>query len=256
MGTDADPTSRSPRLAYRSDRRRRPGALFFCVPGFTRRRPRLRARRGRARRGRARLRAPARARRARGGGRRRARGHGARRGALLRRPDGRARRRRHHRHQRQDHHRLPGPPPARGAAARRPGCSAPSSAWSAAARRRSSARRPRRSTCRPPSGAMLDAGDRACAMEVSSHALELGRATGSASPAAVFTNLTQDHLDFHATMEAYFARQAAAVRRARARRSSTSTTSTGARLAGEVGVRHASRSSARPTTARATCDST
>ncbi len=52
--------------------------------------------------------------------------------------------------------------------------------------------------------AMLDGGDRACAMEVSSHALELGRAGGVRFAAAVFTNLTQDHLDFHPTMEDYF----------------------------------------------------
>jgi UDP-N-acetylmuramoyl-L-alanyl-D-glutamate--2,6-diaminopimelate ligase len=52
--------------------------------------------------------------------------------------------------------------------------------------------------------AMLGAGDRACAMEVSSHALALGRAGGIRFAAAVFTNLTQDHLDFHATMEDYF----------------------------------------------------
>jgi UDP-N-acetylmuramoyl-L-alanyl-D-glutamate--2,6-diaminopimelate ligase len=52
--------------------------------------------------------------------------------------------------------------------------------------------------------AMLDGGDRACAMEVSSHALELGRASGIRFACRVFTNLTQDHLDFHETMEAYF----------------------------------------------------
>ncbi len=51
---------------------------------------------------------------------------------------------------------------------------------------------------------MLDAGDTACAMEISSHALELRRADGIHVTAAVFTNLTQDHLDFHATMEEYF----------------------------------------------------
>src|SRR5215510_7837621 len=51
---------------------------------------------------------------------------------------------------------------------------------------------------------MLDAGDAACAMEISSHALELKRATGMHVAAAVFTNLTQDHLDFHPSMEAYF----------------------------------------------------
>src|SRR3954449_6480741 len=51
---------------------------------------------------------------------------------------------------------------------------------------------------------MRDGGDRACAMEVSSHALELHRADAIHWAAAVFTNLTQDHLDFHPTMEDYF----------------------------------------------------
>jgi UDP-N-acetylmuramoyl-L-alanyl-D-glutamate--2,6-diaminopimelate ligase len=53
--------------------------------------------------------------------------------------------------------------------------------------------------------AMLEAGDQACAMEISSHALELRRADGIHVAVAVFTNLTQDHLDFHPDMEAYFA---------------------------------------------------
>jgi UDP-N-acetylmuramoyl-L-alanyl-D-glutamate--2,6-diaminopimelate ligase len=52
--------------------------------------------------------------------------------------------------------------------------------------------------------AMLDGGDRACAMEVSSHALELGRTDAVRFAAAVFTNLSRDHLDFHASMEDYF----------------------------------------------------
>jgi len=51
---------------------------------------------------------------------------------------------------------------------------------------------------------MLDAGDVACAMEISSHALQLKRADGIHVRAAVFTNLNQDHLDFHPTMEDYF----------------------------------------------------
>ncbi len=53
--------------------------------------------------------------------------------------------------------------------------------------------------------AMLDAGDTACAIEVSSHALGLGRAGATRFAAAIFTNLTQDHLDFHRDMEDYFA---------------------------------------------------
>jgi UDP-N-acetylmuramoyl-L-alanyl-D-glutamate--2,6-diaminopimelate ligase len=52
---------------------------------------------------------------------------------------------------------------------------------------------------------MLDGGDRACVMEVSSHALALHRADAIHFAAALFTNLTQDHLDFHPTMEDYFA---------------------------------------------------
>src|ERR1700689_645517 len=52
---------------------------------------------------------------------------------------------------------------------------------------------------------MVDGGDRACVMEVSSHALALHRADAIHFSAAVFTNLTQDHLDFHATMDDYFA---------------------------------------------------
>jgi UDP-N-acetylmuramoyl-L-alanyl-D-glutamate--2,6-diaminopimelate ligase len=48
--------------------------------------------------------------------------------------------------------------------------------------------------------AMVHAGDAACAMEVSSHALDLHRADGIHWAAAVFTNLSRDHLDFHGTM--------------------------------------------------------
>ena len=51
---------------------------------------------------------------------------------------------------------------------------------------------------------MFDAGDEACVMEVSSHALTLHRADAIHFAAAVFTNLTQDHLDFHETMEKYY----------------------------------------------------
>ncbi|RVD88006.1 uncharacterized protein DFL_002206 [Arthrobotrys flagrans] len=51
----------------------------------------------------------------------------------------------------------------------------------------------------------LDAGVEAVAMEVSSHGLALQRAVGCAFDAAIFTNLTQDHLDFHKSMEEYWA---------------------------------------------------
>jgi UDP-N-acetylmuramoyl-L-alanyl-D-glutamate--2,6-diaminopimelate ligase len=52
--------------------------------------------------------------------------------------------------------------------------------------------------------AMLDGGEGCCAMEVSSHALALGRSDAVRFAVAIFTNLTQDHLDFHDTMEDYF----------------------------------------------------
>jgi len=51
---------------------------------------------------------------------------------------------------------------------------------------------------------MVDEGCGACAMEVSSHALSLRRVDGMTFAAGVFTNLTRDHLDFHADMDEYF----------------------------------------------------
>ena len=55
---------------------------------------------------------------------------------------------------------------------------------------------------------LKDAGALAVAVEVSSHALALQRVTGTRFDAVVFTNLTQDHLDFHGTMQAYGAAKA------------------------------------------------
>jgi UDP-N-acetylmuramoyl-L-alanyl-D-glutamate--2,6-diaminopimelate ligase len=52
--------------------------------------------------------------------------------------------------------------------------------------------------------AMLDAGDESCVMEATSHGSELKRLLGVRFAVLVFTNLTQDHLDFHGTMERYF----------------------------------------------------
>ncbi|MEW9698100.1 UDP-N-acetylmuramoyl-L-alanyl-D-glutamate--2,6-diaminopimelate ligase [Paenibacillus sp. SI8] len=50
---------------------------------------------------------------------------------------------------------------------------------------------------------MREHGTDYCIMEVSSHALELGRVKGVQFRSGIFTNLTQDHLDYHKTMEAY-----------------------------------------------------
>lgn len=52
---------------------------------------------------------------------------------------------------------------------------------------------------------MRDAGCNVVAMEVSSHALDLDRVWDSRFAVTAFTNLTQDHLDYHKTFEAYFA---------------------------------------------------
>jgi UDP-N-acetylmuramoyl-L-alanyl-D-glutamate--2,6-diaminopimelate ligase len=51
---------------------------------------------------------------------------------------------------------------------------------------------------------MLDAGDSACVMEATSMASSKGRLDGTRFAVLVFTNLTQDHLDFHGTMESYY----------------------------------------------------
>ena len=50
---------------------------------------------------------------------------------------------------------------------------------------------------------MVDAGCTHCVMEVSSHALVLHRADEITFETGIFTNLTEDHLDFHKTMDAY-----------------------------------------------------
>ncbi|HST66421.1 MAG TPA: UDP-N-acetylmuramoyl-L-alanyl-D-glutamate--2,6-diaminopimelate ligase [Mycobacteriales bacterium] len=55
---------------------------------------------------------------------------------------------------------------------------------------------------------MAERGVTAVAMEVSSHALALGRVDGTRFTAGAFTNLSQDHLDFHTSMEDYFAAKA------------------------------------------------
>ena len=65
---------------------------------------------------------------------------------------------------------------------------------------------------------MREEGVTAVAMEVSSHALVLGRVNGVVYDIAIFTQLSQDHLDFHGTMEDYFAAKADLFTPARSRR--------------------------------------
>ncbi len=103
------------------------------------------------------------------------------------------------------------------------------------------ARRRRRSTSSGRSREMVQQGDEACVMEVSSHALRLRRADAIHWAVAIFTNLTQDHLDFHPDMEDYFAAKRELFLRPRVSRpsrrrrpSSTSTIRTGRRLAADL----------------------
>jgi UDP-N-acetylmuramoyl-L-alanyl-D-glutamate--2,6-diaminopimelate ligase len=56
--------------------------------------------------------------------------------------------------------------------------------------------------------ALVDRGAAGVAMEVSSHSLDQGRVEGLAFRAAIFTNLTRDHLDYHETLDDYFAAKA------------------------------------------------
>ena len=55
---------------------------------------------------------------------------------------------------------------------------------------------------------MRDAGVETVAMEVSSHALDQHRVDGTRFAVACFTNLSQDHLDYHGTLDAYIAAKA------------------------------------------------
>ena len=75
---------------------------------------------------------------------------------------------------------------------------------------------------------MRDGGVGLVAMEASSHALEQHRIDGVVYDAVAFTNLSQDHLDYHASMERYFAAKAVLFTPRHARRGSSTRTTRGA----------------------------
>ena len=170
---------------------------------------------GRARRGRARRRAAARRRRAAGRRPRRAGGDGARGGRVLRPTRPRS-------------SRSPASP-ARAARRRRRSCSSRSSpprdggrgslgtieARVGGERRGVKRTTPEAIDLQRLFREMLDAGDRSCAMEASSHASALHRLDRVRFAALVFTNLSHDHLDFHGDMEDVLPGEAAALRRGR-----------------------------------------
>lgn len=82
---------------------------------------------------------------------------------------------------------------------------------------------------------MVERGVEVCAMEVSSHALVLGRVDGVVFDVAVFLNLGRDHLDFHETVEEYYAAKASLFTPERARRAVVAVDDEhGRRLAGET----------------------
>ncbi|HSK26459.1 MAG TPA: UDP-N-acetylmuramoyl-L-alanyl-D-glutamate--2,6-diaminopimelate ligase [Jiangellales bacterium] len=84
---------------------------------------------------------------------------------------------------------------------------------------------------------MRERGVTACGMEVSSHALALGRVDGLVFDVAVFTNLSQDHLDFHGSMQDYYAAKAELFSDRRSRRAVVCVDDPyGARLASEATV--------------------
>ncbi|MGA8994866.1 MAG: UDP-N-acetylmuramoyl-L-alanyl-D-glutamate--2,6-diaminopimelate ligase, partial [Nocardioidaceae bacterium] len=84
---------------------------------------------------------------------------------------------------------------------------------------------------------MAERGVVACAMEVSSHALVMGRVDGVRFDLACFTNLGRDHLDFHADVEDYYAAKASLFTPGRARRGLVNLDDEhGRRLAGEATI--------------------
>ena len=188
-------------LAY-DTRAVEPGALFFCVPGHLRR-ARPRRARNRGGRGGPRRRAPGRFARAAARGRRResSDGHGGE--GVLRAPDGGVE--------------IAGVTGTNGKtttafllysileqAGRKPGLIGTIESRVGGERRPAIRTTPEAIDLQRSFREMLDAGDRSCAMEATSHGSALHRLDGIRFASLAFTNLTQDHLDLHGTMDAYF----------------------------------------------------
>ena len=152
------------------------------------------------------------------------------------------------RHQRQDHHHLPAGD--RAAPGRSPdraggrGGDPGGGTWPP----RAASPRPEATDLQALFAVMASRGVTAAAMEVSSHALALGRVAGTAYDVAIFTNLSQDHLDFHGSLDEYFAAKATLFTPAYARVGVVNTDDAhGRRLAGS-----ARRSRSPPSPPRAT----
>ena len=93
----------------------------------------------------------------------------------------------------------------------------------------------------------LERGGRALVTEVSSHALVLGRVDGIKFDVAVFTNLTQDHLDFHQTMDSYYEAKASLFTAERSKRAVICVDDEwGRRLASDCAVPHVTYSVSGP----------
>ena len=122
-------------------------------------------------------------------------------------PTARAAGRGDHRHQRQDDDRVPDPPHPRGAGVQT-GLLGTVKRVVGGVEEPVERTTPEAIDLQATFRRMVDAGDRACAMEVSSHALALDRVDGVRFAVAAFTNLTQDHLDFHARHGGLLPRQA------------------------------------------------
>ena len=124
---------------------------------------------------------------------------------VVRRPEPRARRRRDHRHGRQDDDVVPRRRGARGRRSCRPGC------VGTVETKIGASREPNPEHMTTPGApelqralrAMVAAGNAAAVVETTSHGLAADRVRGIAYDAAILTNLTHEHLEFHGTWEAY-----------------------------------------------------